>query len=95
MAMMTQLPLLESSGLIDLAVLPTAQPSPSTTPARSGPNADATLLQRASVGDGFLWPSVRVALFVLAIAVLGATVMARRLFGLSARARTRGSGRHR
>lgn len=92
---MAQLPLLESSGLIDLAALPTALPSASTAPTGSGPNADASLLERAHEGDGFLWPSIRVALFVLACALAGAVVMGRRLFAMSARARARGSGRHR
>ena len=93
--MMTQLPLLESSGLIDYAALPTAQPPASSAPAGSGPNPDAGLLAHAGAGDGFLWPSVRAALIVLAIALLGAAVMARRLFALSARSRSRASGRHR
>jgi hypothetical protein len=75
-AMAAQLPLLESSGLVDWAALPTATgPAPSpTVAARSGPNADPSLLADARRRDGFLWPGVRANLTVLAAATLAAAI---------------------
>jgi len=91
--MMTQLPLLESSGLVELTAAPTAQPS--ATPKPAGPNPDAGMLAQADTGTGYLWPSVRVALVVLVAALVGAVMMARRLLARGGRPRSHDSGRHR
>ena len=62
---MAQLPMLESSGLVDFQTL-AAAPQPTPTPTlRSGPNADPVLLAAARRREGFLTPSVRVNVAVL------------------------------
>jgi hypothetical protein len=86
--MVGQMPLLEGSGLVDYTELPTAAPVASASAAaRSGPNADPGMLVSARHRDGFLWPSVRVNLVVLGVAVLIALVAVRRVFGRSRRLR--------
>jgi putative membrane protein len=80
MAMATQLPMLESSGLVDFEALPAAAAPTTTTPtpaARGGPNADPSMLADARKRDGFLWPSTRVNLLVLGSAVLLAAIAGR------------------
>jgi hypothetical protein len=83
--MMTQLPLLESSGLIDLAALPTPTSAAPSAPPKSGPNMDPSLLAKAREGKGFLWPALHVILLILAVALAGAGIAAWRLFTPSAR----------
>jgi hypothetical protein len=84
--MMTQLPLLESSGMIDLAALPTPTSAAPSAPPRSGPDVDPGLLAKARAGRGFLWPAVHVILLVLAVALLGAAITGWRLFTPSGKA---------
>jgi hypothetical protein len=72
--MVAQLPLLESSGLVDFAALASA-PTPTPTAAlRTGPAADPVMLAAARRREGFLWPSVRVNLAVLGGAGLLAVI---------------------
>lgn len=87
--MMTQLPLLESTGLIDFAQLPAATVAAAVAAPKGGPNADPNLLAEARTGDGFLWPSFPVAGGVLGAGLLGTLLGARRLN----RSRFRGSRR--
>jgi putative membrane protein len=89
-AMMTQIPLLESTGLVDYMALPPATvASGVTAPGIGGPHADPTMLAEARTGKGFLWPSFRVAGGVLAAALIGVLLGARWL----SRSRFRGSRR--
>jgi putative membrane protein len=89
-AMMTQIPLLESSGLIDFTALPAAT-VPATAAAHQppGPAADPGMLAEARAGNGYLWPSIPVAGGVLAVGLLGALFGSRRIRG----SRVRGSRR--
>lgn len=90
-AMMTQIPLLESSGLIDYTALPPAT-LPVTVAAAAqppGPAADPGMLAEARSGNGFLWPSIPEAGLVLAVGLLGTLIGSRRL----SRSRVRGSRR--
>ncbi|GIE95417.1 DUF4142 domain-containing protein [Paractinoplanes rishiriensis] len=68
--MMAQLPLLESSGMVDFMALPAQTLATARAAARPGPNADPEMLSQARSGDGFLWPRWPVALLVLALALL-------------------------
>lgn len=90
-AMMTQIPLLESSGLIDFTALPAATLPAATavTHAAPGPAADPGMLAEARAGHGSLWPSIPVAGGVLAVGVLGVLLGSRRIRG----SRFRGSRR--
>jgi predicted outer membrane protein len=87
--MMGQLPLLESTGLIDFGQLPPATVAAAVTAPKAGPNADPNMLAEARTGEGFLWPSFPVAVGVLGVGLLGTLLGARRLN----RSRFRGSRR--
>jgi len=85
--MMTQLPLLEGTGMIDLAAPPTPTSAAPTTPQAGIPHPDPEMLAGARAGKGFLWPSPRTDLLILSAALSGAGFVSWHL--LSARGRRR------
>jgi hypothetical protein len=72
LAMMAQLPLLEGTGMIDLAGPPTATSAAPPAPQPGIPHPDPEMLAGAYAGRGFLWPSPRASRLILAAALVGA-----------------------
>jgi len=70
--MMTQLPLLEGSGMIDLDAQPTPTSSAPTRSPGGIPSPDPEMLAGARAAKGFLWPSPGTILLILGAALLGA-----------------------
>lgn len=76
---MSQLSALDGSGLVDFTALPTPTPPAGPSAGHGGPSIDPAMVAQARAGEGFLWPSLRVALLVLSVAVLGGTATAWRI----------------